>query len=218
MNDPRISMAKKCLGTIEHQRAKGIEGDLKVMRETIYSLSYYPDPMSIKDYLRISKYSLVASLFSEKLKRALPSEEKLSADTYTALYCLCILKGLEGRMDIKDALCMIDVFYGEVITASKLIPGKLQLCLVDAGGVGSDYYGGHNLKVVTNELGVKPGWILPVAMLPPREVGGIISEGMFTSTLNEKDKKLLLGKRPEIVSGEAGPALGIIGEFLTSSQ
>ncbi len=218
MNDPRISMAKKCLGAIEHQRAKGIEGDLKVMRETLYSLSYYPDPMSIKDYLKISKYSLVASAFSEKLRRALPSEEKLSASTYTTLYCLCILRGLEERMDIKDALCMIDMFYGEVINTSKLVPGKLQLCLVDAGG-GSGYYGGHNLKVVTNELGVKPGWVLPVALLPPREVGGIISEGMFISTLNEKDeKKLLVGKRPEIMGGEAGPALGIIGEFLTSSS
>lgn len=216
MNDPRISMAKKCLGAIEHQRAKGIEGDLKVMRETLYSLSYYPDPMSIKDYLKISKYSLVASAFSEKLRRALPYEEKLSASTYTTLYCLCILRGLEARMELKDSLCMIDMFYGEVINTSKLIPGKLQLCLVDAGSVGSGYYGGHNLKVVTNDLGVKPGWVLPVAMLPPREVGGIISEGMFISTLNEKDKKKpLVGTRPQI-GNEAGPALGIIGEFLTA--
>lgn len=216
MNDPRISMAKKCLGTIEHQRAKGIEGDLKVMRETLYSLSYYPDPMSIKDYLKISKYSLVASAFSEKLRRALPYEEKLSASTYTTLYCLCILRGLEARMELKDSLCMIDMFYGEVINTSKLIPGKLQLCLVDAGSVGSGYYGGHNLKVVTNDLGVKPGWVLPVALLPPMEVGGIISEGMFISTLNEKDKKLLVGTRPQI-GNEAGPALGIIAAFAVSA-
>lgn len=210
MNDSRISIAKRCLGTLEKQRPRGLGEELKAMRETLYSLSYYPDPMSIKDYLKISKYSLLAAAFSEKLRRLLPDENKPSIATQTALYCLRILEGVEGRMDVKDPLCMIDVFYGEVITASKLVPGKLQLCLVDAGP-GSGYYGGHSLRVVTNDLSIKAGQIIPVAMLPPREVGGVVSEGMFITERKDSDRSLV-GKRPQIAE-EAGPALGIIAAF-----
>lgn len=216
MNDPRISMAKKCLGTLEKQRPRGLEAELKAMRETLYSLSYYPDPRSIKDYLKLSKYSLLAAAFAGKLRRLLPDENKPSIATQTALYCLRILEGIEGRMDIRDPLCAIDVFYGEVITASKLVSGKLQLCLVDAGATGSGYYGGHSLRVVTNDLSIKAEQVIPVAMLPPREVGGVVSEGRFITERKDSDKTLV-GKRPQIAD-EAGPALGIIGEFLTSSS
>ncbi len=216
MNDPRISIAKRCLGTLEKQRPRGLGAELKAMRETIYSLSYYPDPRSIKDYLKISKYSLLAAAFAGKLRRLLPDEDKPSMAAQTTLYCLRILEGVEDRMDLKDPLCMIDVFYGEVITASKLIPGKLQLCLVDAGTTGSGYYGGHSLRVVTNDLSIKAGQVIPVAMLPPREVGGVISEGMFITERKDSDR-MLVGKRPTIAE-EAGPASGIIGEFLASSS
>lgn len=214
MNDPRISLAKKCLGTLETQRLRGLDAEMKAMRETLYSLSYYPDPMSIRDYLKISKYSLLAAAFSEKLKRLMPDEgSKPSIATQTALYCLRILKDVEARMELKDPLCMIDVFYGEVITASKLIPGKLQLCLVDAGSEGNGYYGGRSLKVVTNDLSIKAGHVIPVALLPPREVGGVVSEGMFITERKDSDKTLV-GKRPTI-GEEAGAALGIVGEFLS---
>lgn len=213
MNDPRIQMAKKCLELLEKRRPKGLEADLKVVRETIYSLSYYPDPLSIKDYLRISRYSQLAGIVAEKLRRSLPFEEKPSAGACTALYCLKILEGLEARMDVSDPLCMIDAFYGEVITASGLVPGKLLLCLVDAGP-GNGYYGGKSLKVVTNDLSVKPGRILPVAMLPPREVGGVVSEGMFITTGPGENDKALVGKRPPL-GEEAGAASGIVGEFLS---
>lgn len=212
MNDPRISMAKRCLELLEKRRPKGLEAELKVMRETLYGLSYYPDPMSIKDYLKLSKYSLLAAAFAGKLRRLLPDENKPSMATQTILYCLRILEGVEGRMDLKDPLCMIDAFYGEVMTASKLVPGKLLLlCLVDAGP-GNGYYGGKSLKVVTNDLSIKADRILPVAMLPPREVGGVVSEGMFMDGGGDKS---LVGKRPQI-GEEAGQAFGIIGEFLSS--
>lgn len=212
MNDPRISIAKKCLGTLEKQRPRGLDAELKAMRETLYSLSYYPDPMSIKDYLKLSKYSLLAAAFAGKLRRLLPDENKPSIAAQTALYCLKILEGVEGRMDIKDPLCMIDVFYGEVITASKLVPSKLQLCLVDAGSDGSGYYRGRSLKVVTNDLSIKAGQVIPVALLPPREVGGVVSEGMFITERKDSDRTLV-GKRPTI-GEEAGPALGIIAAFV----
>lgn len=214
MNDPRISMAKRCLELLEKRRPRGLEAELKVMRETLYGLSYYPDPMSIKDYLKLSKYSLLAAAFAGRLRRLLPDETKPSIATRTALYCLRILEGLEPRMDLRDPLCMIDAFYGEVMTASKLVPGKLQLCLVDAGP-GNGYYDGKSLKVVTNDLSVKAGRVIPVAMLPPREVGGVISEGMFITTEAMENDKSLVGKRPTIAE-DAGPALGIIGEFLSS--
>jgi len=72
--------------------------------------------------------------------------------------------------------------------------------------------GTTNYTVVTNIPGIHPGDVLAVAFLPPREVGGAVSEAMFLGPGHRSEP-------PGTSIGESGvdarEAAGILHEEMT---
>ena len=73
---------------------------------------------------------------------------------------------------INDPVIGIDIKTGEIVSIQKM--DKLLVCNVN--------FGNRAITVVTNDLTVKDGNRVAVAMLPPSVFKGVTSEGMFLGT------------------------------------
>ena len=211
MNDKRILMAQKALETIEKAYSSGkfrckredFLAAAKIVRQDLFSAAYYPDIMSLRDFLKNQSYTETTLAFL----KLFPMESlELKFDAR-------VLVGAEQRLAYTDILSMIDTAYCEIKSVTKHTGSKnLFVCNVDAGPF-SSYYGGSHLKIVTNIAGLKPGKILPLAFLPPRDFFGLVSEGMFLGETAPDSAKI--GQRAIVDQHEAGTALTAVSEYLS---
>ncbi len=90
-------------------------------------------------------------------------------------FALNILYNLESRLRLpEDPSFAVDIRLGEIMSVAKHPNAdRLKICNVDIGRM---------ITVVTNIQSVKEGCKLPVALLPPAEFRGIVSDGMFLSS------------------------------------
>lgn len=122
---------------------------------------------SIADFQKIIEQSLK----STGHKAATPKE----AHTHAELsYCFKIVEGFQNRLKQfdDDPAYAVDLLAVE-ISQEQPIPDSKHLteCRCTDGS--------KIWKVITNIQGIKTGTILPLAMLPPVDMMGIVSEGMF---------------------------------------
>ena len=88
-------------------------------------------------------------------------------------FSLNIIYNLPGRLLLKCEIpaCAVDIRCGEVISVSKHPNAdKLLICNVNIG---------RKITVVTNDLSLREGDRVAVALLPPAVLRGVLSEGMF---------------------------------------
>lgn len=102
-------------------------------------------------------------------------KEKLEESVAKIRFFLNTIMGLDKRLKlgkINDPVIAVDIRVGEVMSAGKHPNAdKLLVCNVNLGD--------RAITVVTNDLGVKEGHKVAVALLPPANFRGITSEGMF---------------------------------------
>lgn len=102
-------------------------------------------------------------------------KEKLTASIAKIKFFLSTISRLKGRMqlgEINDPVIAIDILTGSVSSVGKHAKSdKLLICNVNLGD--------RAVTVVTNDLKVKDGNHVAVAMLPPAVFQGVTSEGMF---------------------------------------
>ncbi len=210
MNDKRILMAQKALEHIEKGFASGklkvkkeeFISAAKIVRQPLFSAQYYPDLMSLRNYLKTQKFTETAIAFLKLFH----------LDGLNLKFDARILSGTERRLAYSDILSMVDTCYCELKSVTKHAKSKnLFVCNVDAGDYNS-YYGGSHLKIVTNISGLKAGRILPLAFLPPREFFKIVSEGMFLG--EAAPEGAVVGTRAVVSEHDAGTALTPISEYL----
>ncbi|HTX61610.1 MAG TPA: tRNA-binding protein [Methanobacterium sp.] len=139
----------------------------------------------------------------EKLEEAIA---KIKFFTYT-------ISGLKRRLDlgeINDPIIGIDILTGIVSSVGKHNKSnKLLVCNVNLGE--------RAVTVVTNDLTVKDGNTVAVAMLPPAVFLGITSEGMFLGAGEGvlKDVRGELGGLPHAIPLEAlNEARNFVDTFL----
>jgi uncharacterized protein len=132
-----------------------------------------------------------------------PKEEKEKSEEAMAKtrFFIDTILGLKERIlfgPINDPIIAIDIKVGEIMSVSKHSKNdNLMICNVNLGK--------RAIKVITNDLTVKEGNNVAIAMLPPETFSGIASEGMFLGAGEGilKDVKGELGSMPKGIPLEA---------------
>lgn len=140
-------------------------------------------------------------------------KEKLEESVAKIKFFLNIIFGLKNRLrlgEINDPIIGIDILTGKVSSVGKHPDAdKLLVCNVNLGQ--------KAVTVVTNDLTVKDGNLVAVALLPPAVFQGITSEGMFLGVSEEvlKDVKGEIGSIPKGIPLKAlNEARNLVDAFL----
>ena len=213
-NDSRVLVAEKCVqnlhnltGNLKNVKKSGILKDLsaKIM-ELKYSFGEIEDILPIIGEIKRMTEKLFTDIggsnWVNELRNMRFDEEKISR----IRFCLNILYNLDSRMKLPpDPAYAVDIRVGKVESVMKHPNAeKLKLCNVNVGKV---------ITVITNLQTVKEGMKLPVALLPPAKLRGIVSEGMF---LSDKEKMQKIGEIPELSEEELNNARKEILAYLRS--
>ncbi len=182
VNNQKIKMAEKCvkdlekyIGNIREIKRGAI---LKEVSSKIMEIKYsYAEVDEMEESLNEIKKicnDIVTLLGKDKWIKRL-KEMKLSDLAVAHIkFCLNILYNLDFRLRLPDAPeYSVDIRVGEIESITKHPNAKkLKICNVNVGRV---------ITVVTNIENVKERERLAVALLPPAEFFGVVSEGMFLS-------------------------------------
>jgi len=233
-NDYRILLAEKAIELLKRilssgryiqrqERIKALE-ELEKAEKALMTLKYsYMEKKDLvkSEYMLEIKNSAKGVLealggreWAEKLLERVPKNEheKLKEMIAKIRFVLNILYNLDWRILAgKDGEMAhaVDIRVGKVIATSKHPNAdKLLVCRVDLGG--------SSITVVTNDLRVKEDDRVAVALLPPRNLRGIISEGMFVGSgegvLKEVDGEL--GQWANVPENALKETRNFVGEFL----
>jgi len=127
--------------------------------------------------------------------------EKVEEQVAKVRFFLNTILGLDRRLalgKINDPVIAVDIVVGEVMSVGKH-PNADRLLVTNVN------IGDRAITVVTNDLMVKEGNRVAVALLPPANFRGIVSEGMFLGAGEGvlKDVKGEIGGLPKGVPLEA---------------
>lgn len=128
-------------------------------------------------------------------------KEKLTESVSKIKFFLNTISGLRRRLqlgEINDPVIAIDILTGLMSSVGKHSQSdKLLICNVNLGE--------RAVTVVTNDLTVRDGEVVAVALLPPAVFQGVTSEGMFLGAGEGilKDVKGELGSLPRGIPLEA---------------
>ena len=221
--DYRLLVAEKAvelfLKTVEHAKfkgkwnKKGAQQLAKEMIPEIQAMRYtYVDPKELVDTpqmkaLKEKAEGIIEALGGEDwhhtfLSLADKSErEKVEEAVAKVRFFLNTILGLDKRLalgKINDPVIAVDIKVGEVMSVSKH-PNADRLLVTNVN------IGDRAVTVVTNDLTVKEGNRVAVALLPPANFRGIVSEGMFLGAGEGvlKDVKGEIGGLPKGIPLEA---------------
>lgn len=221
--DYRLLVAEKAvelfLKTIEHAKFKGRwdkKKAIKLAKEMLPELQAmrysYLDPKELIDTpqmkaLKGKAQGIIEALGGEDwhhkfLSLADKSEkEKVEEAVAKVRFFLNIILNLDKRLalgKINDPVIAVDIKVGEIMSVGKHPNAdRLLVCNVNIGD--------RAVTVVTNDLTVKEGNRVAVALLPPANFRGIVSEGMFLGAGEGvlKDVKGEIGGLPKGISLDA---------------
>ncbi len=181
-SNPKILMAERCAKELKNMlmNSKGVGKEPpKIAAEVekkIVALKYsYLDLESMQPMLQELKslmLNLLNSLGGNEWSRKAKSMGMEEARIAQIRFCMNIIYNLDTRLRLPDdPAYAVDIRLGEVESVWKHPNAEhLKVCNVNVGRL---------ITVVTNDLSVKEGEKIPVALLPPVELRGIVSEGMF---------------------------------------
>ncbi len=234
--DPRILVAERALKMLkrilEHpkyiqrrERTEALEHLKEVERELMilkYSYMDKRDLINSEDMKKLKEAvmkvykALGGEKFEDLVMRNAKKEEREKARELISKikFCLNVLYNLDWRIAMgKDGEIAhgVDIRVGKVLSVAKHPNAdSLLVCNVDLGG--------KAITVVTNDLSVKEGDKVAVALLPPKNLRGIVSEGMFLGA-GEGVLKKVQGKPGEwarVPEEALAEARNFVNEFLSS--
>lgn len=204
-SDPRIVMAEKCSRELKNilLNSKGVGKEppkiAEEIEKKIIALKYsYLDLESMKPMLEEIKSEMVKLLellggkeWTKKVKTRGMDEEKIAR----IKFCMNIIYNLDSRLKLPpDPAYAVDIRLGKVESVWKHPNAdNLKVCNVNVGRI---------ITVVTNEQSVKEGDKIPVALLPPVELRGVVSEGMFIFSMQDRIRKGEIGNLPHLSEEE----------------
>ncbi|RBQ24249.1 Phenylalanine--tRNA ligase beta subunit [Candidatus Methanobinarius endosymbioticus] len=188
------------------ESAENMESDFQTLN---YS---YLDPEDLANTFEISTLEEKADLvvkylggedWAHQFMSQTPKEDKEKVEEAIAKtrFFIDTISGIKNRIlfgPINDPIVAIDIKIGEIMNVSKHpLNEGLMICNINLGK--------RAIKVVTNDLEVKEGNNVAIAMLPPETFSGIASEGMFLGAGEGilKDVEGELGSMPKGIPLEA---------------
>ncbi len=211
--DPRIIVAhlacdllKKCVkqkpgGLVKLARDKLVEHAAACESAVMMLLYMYREPDALAISEPVKNMSEAAQALAGGYEMMISSKDDHSLLRANIRWCLRILSGLRERFGSPGAAltCGIDLCVVQVRSVVK--EGAFRKTRVTDGA--ADY------EVVTNLAGVKTNTRLAVAFLPPREIGGTVSEAMF---LGSDERRETTGTILDEDRVDAKEAAGILYE------
>lgn len=221
--DYRLLVAEKAvelfLKTVEHAKFKGKwnkKGAIQLAKEMIpeiQAMRYsYVEPKELietpqMNALKEKAEGIIEALGGEDWHHRFISladkneREKVEEAVAKVRFFLNTILGLDKRLalgKINDPVIAVDIKVGEVMSVGKH-PNADRLLVTNVN------IGDRAVTVVTNDLNVKEGNRVAVALLPPANFRGIVSEGMFLGAGEGvlKDVKGEIGGLPKGVPLEA---------------
>ncbi len=199
-NNAKILLAEKCVRDVDRLigniREIKREGITKLISAKIMEIKYsYGEPEDLVPYFSELKKMcsrIIEVLGAERWHQRLKEMKISELNIAHIRFCLNILYNLDTRINLPDdPAYAVDIRIGEIKSVMKHPRAdKLKVCNVNVGRV---------VTVVTNIHDVKENEKLAVALLPPTEFFGVVSEGMFASH-NIKDGNP--GALPELTEEE----------------
>ncbi len=190
----------------------------KILQSLIYSylepeeLASSPEMRLIKEKGKNIMEALGGEGWAEMFLKEARDKEKTEENIARIKFFLNTILKLKERImlgKILDPIICIDIIVGEVMSsAGHPQADKLQICNVNIGD--------RSIRVVTNDLEVKEGDHVAVALLPPQNFRGITSEGMFLGTEGVlRDVKGEIGGLPNKIPLESlNEARKIVEKFI----
>lgn len=184
-NDPRLRVAKQALADVEerirhgHIKAQfdreGAQAAIEEVTSALQQLTYtYAEPgqltsMEAFESLEASADALQAALGGEGFHEEIEEDALAVA---RARWTIDLIGSLADRLylDGQELETAIEVRAGRVISVREHPDGDVWLTRVAAG---------RSVPVVTNDPTVDDDDRVGVAFLPPTEIHGVVSEGMF---------------------------------------
>lgn len=181
--DPRILVAQRACALLQQTLQQKTHVKLATGKEqlasmasavesTVMALRYsYQSPAEVASSEMAGQLTVTAGSIADALAPVFASSAPSPLLQANLRWCLRILRGLPARLGnsgatLASGVDMVAVKVGNVAKA-----GTLWLTRVTEGEV--------EHPVVTNIPGVHAGEVRAVAFLPPREIGGAVSEAMY---------------------------------------
>ncbi len=168
---------KQKLGIRFKLTKKEISDLLSSMKSSLMELKHlYCSSESLVHMKPINRISSGAGMLWKAMEEGYAKERKESLLYATIRWSHKILTGLPKREVQRDSplAAGVDLMAVKLRNISKV--GEFWVTKVHDGQ--------EDWKVVTNLSGLQAGMCIPLAFIPPADVGGIISEGMFISGQN----------------------------------
>lgn len=181
--DPRILVANLACALLKKSVKQKPVVQLKISRDrltgpaaacesAVMTLMYmYQEPGSLASSEQLINLAEAAKTIAEAYEKLISSKDDRSLLRANIRWCLRILNGLGDRFGNSGATLAagVDLVVVQVKNVAK--QGNFLKTIVTDGI--------DNYIVVTNLVGVETNSKLAVAFLPPREIGGTVSEAMF---------------------------------------
>ena len=209
--DPRIITAHLACVILKKSVKQKPEVPLRVTRDRLFELAsacesavmtlmyMYQDPEALAASLPLLNLSEAAKALAEAYEKVLANKDDHSLLRANIRWCLRTLKGLKDRFGNSGTTIAsgIDLMAVQVRNLTKT--GNFLKTRVTDGI--SDY------TVVTNLKDVTSNSVLAAAFLPPREIGGTVSEAMFLGSGKRTEVPGTLLNEEQVDAKEAGAIL-----------
>lgn len=207
--DPRIIVAqlacavlKKCVKQ-KTQVQPGISRDsltglASACESAVMSMMYmYLEPQALASSQPMTNLSENAKAIAEAYQKLVSGKDDQSMLRADIRWCLRTLKGLQDRLSNSGASLAAGVDLAVVQVRNTAKEGAFLKTRVTDGA--ADY------TVVTNLTGIETNSRLAAAFLPPREIGGTVSEAMFLGSEKQTgDPGTILGEEQVDAKDAAG--------------
>jgi predicted RNA-binding protein with EMAP domain len=181
--DPRIIVANLACALLKKSVKLKPVVQLKISRERLtgpaaacesamMTLMYmYQEPEALASSEQLTTLAQAAKTIAEAYEKLISSKDDHSLLRANIRWCLRIINGLGDRFGNSGATLAAGVDLVVVQVKNVVKQGNFLKTTVTDGA--------DNYTVVTNLSGVETNSKLAVAFLPPREIGGTVSEAMF---------------------------------------
>lgn len=181
--DPRILVAQRACTLLRQSLQQKTHVKLETAKEklaamasaaesAVMALRYsYQEPADLASSEGVEELAATARALGDALAPVFESSAPAPLLQANLRWCLRVLTGLPARFANSGATLASGVDLVAVKVSNVTKAGKLWLTRVAEGAV--------EHPVVTNIPGVHAGQVRAVAFLPPREIGGAVSEAMY---------------------------------------
>lgn len=181
--DPRIIVANLACALLKKSVKLKPVVQLKIARDrltgpaaacesAVMTLMYmYQEPGALASSEQLTNLARATKTIAEAYEKLITGKDDHSLLRANIRWCLRTLNGLKDRFDNSGATLAagVDLVVVQVRNVAK--QGNFLKTIVTDGA--------DNYTVVTNLTGIETGSKLAAAFLPPREIGGTVSEAMF---------------------------------------